>query len=97
MKTTTDSWEVDETYINVKKARVSLYRAVDAQGNTLDFLLSPTSDSQAAKHFFVTALTAYHTASPRVINVDKNAAYPKAFAALKAEGQLPENYALAPA
>jgi len=29
-----------------------LYRAVDSDGNTLEFLLSPTRDAQAAKRFF---------------------------------------------
>lgn len=36
-------------------------------------------------------LTASHTSEPRVINVDKNAACPKAFAELKAEGLIPTN------
>ena len=34
------------------------------------------------------------TSAPRVINVDKNAAYPKAMAALKAAGILPESVEL---
>jgi IS6 family transposase len=29
-----------------------LYRAVDSQGNTREFLLSPTLDAEAAKRFF---------------------------------------------
>ena len=33
-----------------------LYRAVDSEGNTLEFLLSPTRDAEAAKRFFVNAL-----------------------------------------
>lgn len=33
-----------------------LYRAVDSQGNTLEFLLSPTRDAEAAKRFFLKAL-----------------------------------------
>ena len=49
---TNDSWRVDETYIKVKKAWMYLYRAVDAQGNTLEFLLSPRRDGEAAKRFF---------------------------------------------
>ncbi|GHP00229.1 hypothetical protein KSF_102760 [Reticulibacter mediterranei] len=68
-----------------------LYRAVDSQGNTLDFFFSPTRDAQAAKHFFLKMLAASHANVSRVINVDKHAAYPKAFAELKAEGHLPEN------
>jgi transposase, IS6 family len=62
-----------------------LYRAVDAQGNTLEFRLSPTRDAAAAKRFFANTLTTPHTTTPRVITVDKNAAYPKAFKELQAE------------
>jgi transposase, IS6 family len=91
VKSTTDSWRVDETYIKVKKEWVYLYRAVDSQGNTLDFVLSPTRDGEAAKCFFLKTLAAAHTSEPRVINVDKNAAYPKAIAELKAEGRIPES------
>ena len=63
---------------------------MDSQGNTLEFLLSPTRDAQAAKCFFAKALGACHTVIPRVITVDKNAAYPKAFKELQAEGTIPE-------
>jgi transposase-like protein len=52
---------------------------VDSQGNTLEFLLSPSRDGEAAKRFFSKALAATHISIPRVITVDKNAAYPKAF------------------
>jgi len=115
LKATTDSWRVDETSIKVKKVWMYLYRAVDSAGNTLEFLLSPTRDAQAAKRFFVKALHATAcsapqahpleeqvavptapvvpdttSSAPRVINVDKNAAYPKAMADLKAAGMLPE-------
>jgi IS6 family transposase len=74
----------------VKKVWMYLYRAVDSQGNTLEFLLSPTRDAQAAKRFFSKALAASHSSTPRVVTVDKNAAYPKAFKELKAEGKMPE-------
>ena len=56
LKATTDSWKVDETYIKVRKKWMYLYRAVDSEGNTLEFLLSPTRDAQAAKRFFEKAL-----------------------------------------
>src|SRR6266516_4512973 len=81
---------VDETYVKVKKVWMYLYRAVDSQGNTLEFLLSPTRDAHAAKRFFAKALAAPHTRTPRVITVDKNAAYPKAFKELKAERLMPD-------
>jgi transposase, IS6 family len=90
LKATTDSWRVDETYVKVKKVWMYLYRAVDSQGNTLEFLLSPTRDAQAAKRFFAKTLAAPHTSTPRVITVDKNPTYPKALKELKAEGILPD-------
>ena len=79
LTTTNDSWRVDETYIKVKKVWMYLYRAFDSRGNTLEFLLSPTRNTQAAKRFFSRALAASHTSTPRVITVDNNAAYPKAW------------------
>jgi IS6 family transposase len=91
LKATNDSWRVDETYIKVKKVWMYLYRAVDSQGHTLEFLLSPRRDAQAAKRFFSKALAAPHTGTPRVITVDKNAAYPKALKELKSEGLMPDS------
>jgi IS6 family transposase len=77
LKVTNDSWRVDETYIKAKKVWMYLYRAVDAQGNTLEFLLSPRRDGEATKRIFAKTLAAPHTSTPRVITVDKNGAYPK--------------------
>jgi transposase-like protein len=112
LKACTDSWKVDETYIKVKSVWMYLYRAVDSEGNTLEFLLCPKRDAEAAKCFFVKALGVSASQAgiaeekktqpssqasrsiPRVINVDKNAAYPKAIAELKASGVLPESVEL---
>jgi transposase, IS6 family len=65
-----------------------LYRAVDSTGQTIDFLLTAKRDKAAAKRFFRQALSCSRNPSPRVINVDKNAAYPPAVKELKAEGLL---------
>ena len=89
LKQTNDSWRVDETYIKVKGQWKYLYRAVDSEGKTIDFLLSAKRDASAAERFFRKTLKATHTQMPRVINVDKNAAYPPAIDDLKAEKQLP--------
>lgn len=89
LRSTNDSWRVDETYIEVKGKPKYLYRAVDSKGNTLDFLLTAKRDAQAAKRFFLKTLAAFHTQIPRVITVDKNAAYPKAIDELKAKKELP--------
>src|ERR1700752_477927 len=82
-----DSWRVDETYIKVRGQWVYLYRAVDKQGRTLDFLLSKRRDVAAAKRFFSRA-TMQHGA-PRVITLDGYAASHRAAAELKAAGTLP--------
>jgi transposase, IS6 family len=90
LKTTNDSYRVDETYIKIKKEWYYLYRAVDSTGATLDFMLSATRDGDAAERCFRQVLQASHTRTPRVITVDKNAAYPLAFEALQHDGTLPE-------
>ncbi|MDF2689932.1 MAG: transposase, partial [Microvirga sp.] len=85
---TNGSWRVDETYIRVKGEWVYLYRAVDAAGQTIDFLLSAKRDAAAARRFFRKALGQPHTVNPRTITVDKNAAYPVATKAMKRAGEL---------
>ncbi len=42
--------------MKIKHVWMYLYRAVDAEGNPLEFLLSPTRDAEAAKRFFLKAL-----------------------------------------
>jgi transposase-like protein len=86
LRMTNGSSRVDEIYIRVKW--VYLYRAVDATGQTVDFLLSPERDAVAARRFFRTALKQSHTVSPRTITVDKNAAYPTAVKTMKQRGEL---------
>ncbi len=90
LKPTHDSWRVDETYIKIKGVWKYLYRAVDSAGSTLDFLLSAKRDAKVAKRFLKKVLNAPHTVEPRVITVDKNAAYPPAIEALKADESLPK-------
>jgi transposase, IS6 family len=90
LRATNDSYRVDETYIKINKQWCYLYRAVDAGGATLDFMLSATRDADAAGRFFRRVLRASHTRTPCVITVDKNAAYPLAFDALQQDGTLPE-------
>ena len=85
---TNDLWRVDETYIKIKGAWKYLYRAVDSKSNTLDFRLSAKRDGKAAARFFCKVLEATHTQAPRIITVDKNAAYPVAIEALKADETL---------
>ncbi|MDD9301016.1 MAG: IS6 family transposase [Desulfobacter sp.] len=62
-----------------------LYRAVDSQGNTIDFLLRSRRNMQSAKRFLKKMLRASHSFEPRVLSVDGNPAYPPAVKALKEE------------
>jgi len=89
LRPTNDSCRVDETYIQVKGEWKYLDRAIDSQGKTLDFLLTAKRDATAAERFLCKTLNATHTQTPRLVNVDKNAAYPPAVEALKDERQLP--------
>jgi transposase, IS6 family len=94
LKTTNKSYRIDETYIKVKGADKYLYRAVDSTGQTIDFLLTAKRDAAAAKRFFHKALSSPGNPVPRVINVDKNPAFPAAVEALKGEGTLPRRVRL---
>ena len=85
LKPTNRSWRLDETYINIKGRDRFLYRAVDSTGQTVDFLLTDRRDAAAAKRFFRRALLNEGDLMPRVINVDKNPAYPRAVEDLKRE------------
>jgi transposase, IS6 family len=89
LRPTNKSYRIDETYIRIKGQDRYLYRAVDSTGQTIEFLLTAKRDAAAAKRFLVKAIEASGNAMPRVMNVDKNPAYPAAVKALKAEGALP--------
>ncbi len=75
------SYRVDETYIKVGKTCKYLYRAVDKDGQTIEFMLSAKRDISAAKRFFRKMMRADHRATPLSISVDKPASYPDAFTA----------------
>jgi len=67
---------------------------VDSAGQTIDFLLTAKRDTEAAQRFFRKVFAARENPTPRVVNVDKNRAYPSAIEALKAEGNLPRRVRL---
>jgi transposase-like protein len=50
------AWRMDETSVKIRGQWVYLYRAVDRDGNTVDFRLSPKRDVAAAKAFLRKAL-----------------------------------------
>ncbi|MDH8001268.1 IS6 family transposase [Bacillus cereus] len=94
LKKTNDSWRFDETYIKVKGEWMYLYRAVDCEGNTVDFYLSKNRKATSTKRFFKQALVSCHTSKPRVLTIDKNPSYPKAVKQSQKEENLPSGIQL---
>ena len=66
------SWRMDETYIKVKGEWVYLYRAVDKEGNTVDFMLSEKRDELSARAFFEKAIGS--NGLPDKVTMDKSGA-----------------------
>jgi transposase-like protein len=66
------SWRMDETYIKIKGAWKYLYRAVDKEGNTIDFLLTAKRDKAAAMRFFKKAIN--NSDMPEKVAMDKSGA-----------------------
>ena len=64
------SWRMDETYIKVKGQWVYLYRAVDKEGLTVDFMLSEKRDEPAARAFFNKAIGS--SGIPDKVTMDKS-------------------------
>jgi len=66
------SWRMDETYIKVKGKWVYLYRAVDKEGKTVDFMLSEKRNEPAARAFFSKAIGS--NGLPEKVTMDKSGA-----------------------
>jgi transposase-like protein len=88
------SYRVDETYIKIGKTCKYLYRAVDKQGQTIEFMLSSKRDVSAAKRFFRKMMRAEQRRLPFSISVDKNTAYREAFTSSQEEKVLPQDCSL---
>lgn len=69
---TGSSWRMDETYIKIKGVWHYLYRAVDKEGDTIDFMLSEKRDEAAAKAFFTKAIDS--SGLPEKVTMDKSGA-----------------------
>ena len=66
------SWRVDETTVRVKGRWCYLYRAIDATGIPIDFMLSEVPDAAAATRLFRTARRCC-----AVRKLTRNAPYPQ--------------------
>ena len=78
-------WRVDETYVRIGGEWHYLYRAVDAAGHTVDFLLSRSRDAEAARLFFRKAIQEIRHLPPDEIVSDGNPSYPLVIEQLKRE------------
>ena len=77
------SWRLDETYIKIRGQWKYLYRAVDKDGDTIDFLLTAKRDAKAALRFIRQAIR--NNRMPDKINIDKSGANTAAIKAYNAE------------
>ena len=73
---------MDETYIKIKGQWKYLYRAVDTDGKTIDFLLTAKRDAAAALRFFRKAIR--HQAAPAIVTIDRSGANTAALTILNA-------------
>jgi len=66
------SWRMDECSIKVKGKWMWYYRAVDKQGEIIDFFLSKRRNATASKRFLIKAIN--RNVQPSKINIDKSGA-----------------------
>lgn len=86
------SWRVDETNVKVKGKWAFLYRVVDKYGDTIDFYLSPTRSSKAAKRFLGKVLKSIKPwIHPKTINTDKAPTFGLTIAELQEEVKCPKD------
>jgi putative transposase len=81
------SWRMDEMYIRVNGAWKYLYRAVDKQGKTVDFLLTAKRNAAAARCLFEKAIR--HNTVPYKVTMDKSGANQAAMEQLNKEREVP--------
>ena len=77
------SWRMDETYVKVRGEWKYLYRAVDREGNTVDFLLRARRNKAAAQRYFEKSIQ--QNGAPETVTIDKSGANLAALHAVNAE------------
>jgi transposase-like protein len=81
------SWRMDETYVKVRGEWRYLYRAVDKEGNTVDFLLRARRNKAAAQRYFEKSIR--QNGVPETVTIDKSGANLAALHAVNAERDTP--------
>jgi transposase-like protein len=82
-RTVGKSWRMDETYIKIKGQWKYLYRAVDKDGNTVDFLLCARRDRHAAQRYLQRSML--HNGTPKTVTIDQSGANLAALKAINTE------------
>ena len=77
------SWRMDETYVKVAGQCKYLYRAVDRDGHTINFLLRAKRDCAAARSFLEQAIGLHDV--PEKITIDKSGANTAAILSVNAD------------
>jgi transposase-like protein len=77
------SWRMDESYVKVRGEWKYLYRAVDREGNTVDFLLRARRNKAAAQRYFEKSIQ--QNGAPETVTIDKSGANLAALHAVNAE------------
>ncbi len=77
-----DHWHLDEMVVVIRRKRHWLWRAVDNEGEVLDFLVQRKRDAKAAKKKLVKKLLKKHGFAPSRIVTDKLRSYSSAFRAI---------------
>src|SRR3954471_19598540 len=77
--------------LKLERAASITTRAIDKEGQTIEFMLSAKRDIAAAKRFFRKMMRADHRRLPFSISVDKHASYPEAFTTSQEEKVLPKD------
>ena len=81
------SWRMDETYVKIRGEWKYLYRAVDKEGNTVDFLLRARRNKAAALRYFEKSIQ--KNCVPETVTIDKSGANLAALHAVNAERETP--------
>jgi putative transposase len=85
----TGKWHVDETYIKVRGRWTYLYRAIDSNGDTVEFWFSERRNLTAAKRFLRQALKRHDR--PERIVIDGSQTNREAILSCDAEGRLQDH------
>ena len=88
VKRKSSTWHMDETFVRIAGKWMYLFRAVDSQGQTVDFYLSETRDREACQALPAQNPCESRQSPPYVLVRDGLRSYPAAIRELQEEGQL---------